>query len=104
MKIFIKIRNIEQTLNIYADDQTNEIIINDKIFDFNATKFVGDISAIIFNWKDSYYNNKVLDGEEFRIKIITDNNKERIIIGKNSFPSNYGDFKKIVNEVVKLWN
>ena len=104
MKVLIKLTNLSQVLNIYADDNTNEILVNYSPINYDARKFVGDISAIIFNWKDSYYNNKVLDGEEFRIKIITDNNKERIIIGKNSFPSNYGDFKKIVNEVVKLWN
>lgn len=104
MKVLIKIMNLNHVLNIYADNKENEIIINNKPINYDAKKFVDNILIITSNWKNSYYNGRILDGEEFRIKLISDNNEERLIVGKNSFPSNYDDFKKIINEVLKLWN
>jgi len=104
MKVLIKIINLSQALNIYADDKTNEVVINNTPVNYNANKFVGDVSAITFNWDNHYYKNHILDGEEFKIKLISDNNNERLIVGKNSYPSNYGEFKDLINEVVNLWN
>ena len=103
MKIFIKITNLSQVLKIYADDEENEVFVNDSPVNYDAKKFVGEISAITFNWDENYFNNTFLDGEEFRIKLVN-NNKERLISGKNFFPSNYRDFKQLINEVINLWN
>ena len=81
----------------------NEVLVNCTPIDFDAIKFVGDISLITLNWNNEYVNNSILDGEECRVKLVQDD-KERIIKCKNAFPLNYGEFKETINKVVELWN
>mgnify|MGYP003461411828 CR=1 FL=1 len=98
MQVFIRIFNRENETRISADDNTNKLIVNGKNVKFDAVSFVEQISVITAGWKESYLNNTVLDGEEFMV-LIKNGKKERQMVGKNSFPFNYGDFKELISGV-----
>lgn len=100
MKVLIKIIN-RKTLTIIADDETNEIQVNNIPVDADARKFVAKMTIITSRWEPRYENLKILDGEEYAIKFI-DGDKERILSGKNRFPFNYDEFKALINKVVML--
>lgn len=98
MQVFIRIFNRENETRISADEKTNKILVNGKKVSVDVLEFVSQISVITAGWRESYVNNTVLDGEEFMV-LIKNGRRERRIIGKNSFPFNYGDFKKLLSGV-----
>ena len=104
MKVYIKIFNLNGMDYIEADEETSQLTYNFQQIKCNVKRFVGEITKVIFNWDDKYINNSILDGEEFRIKLVADNGKEKVIVGKNQFPSNYSEFKRIINEVKRNGN
>lgn len=99
MKVYVTVSNLSNTINIFADDEANKITLNSKAIDYNAVDFISRISMITFNWPTTNINNSVIDGEQYEIRLIANNNQERKIIGKNSFPSNYVDFSQLIHEV-----
>ena len=99
MKVYVTIINSGETTNIFADDSTEQITLNNEVIKFDAIDFVSRISLITFNWPTRNINNSLIDGERYQIKIVANNNQERKIIGKNSFPRNYGDLLKLIREV-----
>ena len=99
MKVYVTVRNLNNIINIFADDAANKITLNDKPIKFDAVEFVSRVTLTTFNWPIRNIDNSIIDGESYQIKIIADDNKERKIIGKNSFPYNYADFSKLINEV-----
>ena len=101
MKVFVKIVNLNEVIDIYADDKLKVIKFNNKDINFDAEKFVGEVSFITYNWKEENFNNNILDGERYLIKIVSNDNQERKIVGKNSFPENYAKLKQLIEEVKK---
>ena len=99
MKVYVTVSNLSNIINIFADDEANTITLNGKAIDYNAVDFVSRIALITFNWPTKNINNNVIDGEQYEIRLIADNGQERKIVGRNSFPSNYGAFSKLISEV-----
>lgn len=104
MKVLVKLMDFSGVKNIYADEKTGEFSINSMLVNYDAEKFVSRVCSITLGWKNEYINNSVLDGVEYRIKLVSDNGKERVIVGKNKYPSNYDEFAKVIGEVLALWN
>ena len=99
MKVFIKTISLDGVTDIFADDETKEMKLNNSNVGFDAVEFVGKVSAITFNWKKRNMSNRIIDGERYQIKLISNDNKEKVLIGKNSFYSNYGELTKLIEEV-----
>lgn len=99
MKVFIKIINLDGVTDIFADDETKEMKLDNRNVEFDAVEFVGRVSVIVFNWKKRNMNNRIIDGERYQIKLISNDGKEKVLIGKNSFHSNYGELTKLIEEV-----
>ena len=99
MKVDVKIINLNETINIFADDIEKKIVLNGLPVDFDPVKFVSEVSVITYNWEENNINNSIIDGERYAISIISNNNKQRKIMGKNNFPFNYKDLVKLLNEV-----
>jgi hypothetical protein len=47
----------------------------------------------IFDWKKRYYDNNILDGEQWEIKITLNDNKKIEMYGSNEYPKNFEDFR-----------
>ena len=99
MKVFVKTINLDGVTDIFADDKTKEIKLNDRNVGFDAVEFVGRVSVITFNWKKRNMRNRIIDGERYQIKLISNDNKEKVLIGKNNFHSNYEELTKLIEEV-----
>ena len=104
MKVFVKIINLNGVKNIYADDNSGACTINMHPVKYNGRDFVAKLSAVTCGWEPEYINNSVLDGTEYRIKLVNNQGKEKVIICKNKYPSNFDAFTKVISEVLKLWN
>lgn len=103
MKVFIKVANMNTIYNIFADDKTGECVFNGKNIEYDTKEFVKKIALVTNKWPQNNYGGRTFDGEEYKIKIVNDVGKERVIVGKNQYPANYGEFSKLIREVVKLW-
>ena len=103
MQIYIKIMNLVGVSNIFGDDNAEIVEVNGDKVDVDAREFVGQMSLVLSSWKEKYINNLILDGEEYRVKIVNDEGEERMLYGKNAFPENYGEFKKLIGEVLEKW-
>lgn len=101
MKVYVTIMNLSGTTNIFADDESKQITLNGQASKFDAEEFVSRVTLTTFNWPIRNIDNSVIDGESYKIKIIANNNQERTIVGKNSFPHNYTDLSKLIHEVKK---
>ncbi len=53
---------------------------------------IDNFLRIIRNWDKKYFDNKIIDGEKFKI-IISYNGKKEIIEGLGGYPSNYHELK-----------
>ncbi|MBR4407246.1 MAG: hypothetical protein IKT27_02930 [Clostridia bacterium] len=103
MQIYIKIINQRGVLNIKGDENANLVEVNGDKIDFDARYFVGKMSQIVFLWEDKYIDNTMLDGVEFRVRVVNDKNEERVICGRNAFPENYDEFENLIGEVIGKW-
>ena len=100
MKIVIKISNLITSLNIQVDDEKGMFLLNNKAIDVDIEKFVSSLTTILASWQQKMVDESVIDGEEYSVKLRI-GTKTRTYIGKNKFPSNYRDFKKLIEGVTK---
>ncbi len=82
----------------YIIDTINNTITKNGTTKKILPEIINDIIRMISVWDREYYSNKVIDGEEFYIEIVSD--KITTIHGKGSYPSNYADFKTLLGA---LW-
>ncbi len=80
---------IDLKKNTFTKNDVTKQIVPDKI---------SDIIKMINTWNQEYKSNNVIDGEEFYIEVITDKNTTTLH-GKGSYPSNYADFKTLLDEL-----
>ena len=99
MVVEIIIRSYSLNVKLLADEEKSFIFINGKKIKYLPEEFIANLLPVINKWDSVMINNGVVDGGEYFIKIKNDG-KERSIIGKNSFPINYNDFVKLINEVM----
>lgn len=102
MKIFIKTIGLSGSFQIEANDREQYVLLNGKKIDCNAIEFVGELSAIMCSWENEYINNSIIDGTEYKIKIINDYKEEKIITIKNAYPHNFEKFSKLIQGVIDL--
>jgi hypothetical protein len=48
----------------------------------------------IFDWKKNYYNNNILDGEQWEIEITLISKRKIKIYGSNEYPENFDELRK----------
>ena len=58
-----------------------------------------EIVKCISSWKESYVNDRIIDGATYTIKIKS-NNGMKTYIFKNKYPENFSDFLKALQEVI----
>lgn len=75
-----------------------EIKINNNYYKIKDIEKIKNILRIIRTWKTSYYSNKILDGEEYMINIVT-KDSNTFYQGKGVFPKNYLKLKQIVGDI-----
>ena len=100
MQVRIRIVN-RKILNIVADDESNELRINNVPVITDVEEFVGKMSILTSSWAPRYENPRIIDGEEYAIKFIS-GDREWAYSGKNKFPINYDEFKTLIDKVVRL--
>jgi len=98
MEVFVKIINMAGILNIYANSDTNELVVNGNQTDKDGKIFIGKILSITNSWKSEYILRGQLDAEEFRI-MVESGGSSRIIKGKGIYPVNYSEFSSLIREV-----
>ena len=74
-----------------------ELIINNKHYHITDNNKIDYIARIIRNWPLKSFSNRILDGEEYLIKVVA-NNKETNYIGKGKYPKGYITLKKIIGD------
>lgn len=100
MQVRIKIVN-RKVLNIVADDETEDLRVNNVPVVTDVKEFVGKMTILTSSWAPRYENPHVIDGEEYAIKFISQD-REWAFSGKNKFPVNYDEFKALIDKVVRL--
>lgn len=76
-----------------------QLLVNGKKKDVDTENFLRRLFGIVASWEKSMVNLSILDGESYSVKIDDGENKVQYI-GKNKFPSNYGKFVSLINEVL----
>lgn len=94
--IEIYIENLKNTLSINIDLDNNIIFVNGIKKSITNEK-IESLFRIIREWENNYNNNNTIDGENFSIKIITNNNVN-VITGNGDYPKNYIEFKNWIGE------
>lgn len=95
--IQIDIKSYGNHINIYIDTKKNIIRINDIEKELKEEK-IDNLIKIIRLWKSNYHNSKIIDGESFLIKIVTDEGID-IIKGQGEYPHNYVLLKDWISEI-----
>ena len=95
--IEISINALGEYLIIYINVKNKRLILNNIEKSITEEK-IYDLLRIIRNWKGNYQNSKIMDGESFKI-IINTNEGTTIIKGKGNYPSNYQEFKELMNGI-----
>lgn len=90
----ININNIGINLDILIDVKKNSMIINEKYKDISKEE-IEELFRIIRLWDNEYLGSKLIDSEKFTIKIVSNNNIDKIV-GNGNYPDNYNVFKKWV--------
>ena len=66
--------------------------------------FINDVedrlSKIVFNWKEEYVGNRMVDGERYHITIEVNHKKKKYKI-QNKFPSNWGEFLELKEQIME---
>lgn len=74
-----------------------EININNKYYRINDKDKINNIIRIIRYWPSKSFSNHILDGEEYQIKVTT-NNKNSEYIGCGKYPKGYITLKNLIGD------
>ena len=99
MKVFIKLINQNQVINIFADDEEKGVYLNDKLVEVDAKYFVGRVAVITSSWDEKMIDNSKVDGISYKVKLVK-GEREKVFEGKNMFPKNYDEFDSLIGEVL----
>ena len=99
MKINIVFQTLHNITKIYANDDENKLLVNNKPSTHDVQKFVDDICIATCRWNEEYVDRNTLDGVEVFVHIENGNEMRDLHI-KNKFPNNYGHFMSIIQEVI----
>ena len=99
MEVLVKLINQNEVINISADDELNKVVVNGKEVDFEAAYFIHRIVVITSSWQEKMIDNNIIDGVSYKVKLIK-GKKEKVFEGKNCFPKNYGEFDRLLGEVL----
>ena len=89
---FIKVSIVNK---YYIIDVKKGLIKTSKMEKEISSDAIDYFLRIIRNWNNSYYSNKTIDREKFRI-VITYNGEDEIIEGRGIYPPNYYELKKFL--------
>ena len=89
--IFVKYNIIISYNNNYCFCNNHKYIIN--------SKQKNDIVRTIKTWKNEYGSSNIIDDEEFRVIVTTNDSKKEVFHGKGIFPNNYRVFKRIIGDI-----
>ena len=74
-----------------------EVAIDNKYYYIHDSDKINNIIRIIRYWPPKSFSSHILDGEEYRIKITT-NNETTEYTGRGKYPKGYNFFKKIIGD------
>ncbi len=95
MKVKISIQNMVNFTNLVVDDETNKATLNGQEIKLDIPYFVSKLVAIVSSWKSKMINDFIVDGEIYLVKIENEG-KIYTFEGRNKFPENYREFKKLL--------
>jgi len=90
MIIEINIWSTNNNYNVYIDDSSNQLVINNQKIGNGMSEFITQFNFIIQQWEDSYINKNLSDGIKFEVKIIKGDHT-RLITGNNDVPDNFSE-------------
>lgn len=94
IEIYINNIGIEKYIKIFPKER--KILIGSITKDISEEK-INELLRIIRLWNNTY-DNKLIDGEEFTIKIVYKDNVEKIS-GKGLCEKNYKSFRKWISDI-----
>lgn len=100
MKIKVIISNRLDSVDLKLDTERKVCKINDVVYDINVEELAFDIYSCVCNWPKQLVNERIFDGERYRVDIETEK-KQESFIGINKFPQNYREFKEKIYTIVK---
>lgn len=99
MQILIKVRSLQEIIDIGVETGTNSLYIGSKKYNKDVSNFVLRLLSIIRSWPENLLNPAVVGGESYTVSI-REGEKEKRYVGVNEFPENYHEFKKLISEVL----
>ena len=97
MKIEIELISMYKNTKIDVIDDV--FFVNGTKKDVDIERFMRRLFCITATWKENMVDNGILDGESYKVKIY-DSDKKATYFGKNNFPANYGEFVRLISEVI----
>lgn len=95
--------DIEELLKAIDNKQEVYGIQENKIFKIDNTlekEYFEKLLKITSEWENKYYNNEILDGNQWSVKIEYDDNKLSYS-GSNQYPDNWGEFENFLEYIIK---
>lgn len=95
--------DIEELLKAIDNKQEVYGIKENKIFKIDNTlekEYFEKLLKITSEWENKYYNNEILDGNQWYVKIEYDDNKLSYS-GSNQYPDNWGEFENFLEYIIK---
>lgn len=94
----IKVKDSVSKVEIIADEAKDAITCNGKFAAHGASKFISRLLSITGSWPEESIDNKVLDGENYEVKIFFED-ETRVHKGYGRYPNKYNEFKELISEV-----
>ena len=101
MKINIKIKNRTNLFELNVDTDKKICEINKENYEADTELIALKVYAMVHKWPENISTPSALDGEKYRITIVSDENR-KVFTGENSFPVNYNEFKEYVYSLKNL--
>ena len=95
--IEIFINNLCSEMYLYIDTNKKIVRVNNCEKPIDKEE-INNLIRIIRNWDNEYKSDKIIDGEQFIIKLNTSKGTE-VIKGKGDYPKNYHAFKDLVGRL-----
>ena len=99
MIVVIRIENLNGRTEIGLNDKNNMCIVNGTKKNVDVSKFIKEIIGLTLSWTPVMKKDNVIDAESYTV-LITNGKTEKTYVGKNAFPLNYNEFKKLISEII----
>ena len=85
--------------NMYPSSFNKPICVT--VSDELLNDFIDKLLRTTAEWNTEYYQRNIIDGTEWKLKILLKNNTEKCYAGRNDFPSNFEYLDRLKYELLK---